>query len=277
MNIGNKVTSAVATLQPRSLGRRGLIVAATAGLVAGGGGIAFAQQISAGSPIASGVIHGCYTSHATNGSHVFELQNAGTKCPSGTTAITWNEKGPQGPVGKTGATGPAGPKGATGSTGPTGATGSTGATGATGSTGATGQQGPAGESYGDFSTFSSLPISLGSAGAGTYVPVLSTQDVAETGDYYVAANVDGYVQSGDTIECEVDGDMSTNVAEVGPVSQASYQDVSVVNDVEVTAGSAITISCASVAGNKNTSVDSGGVTATLINVSNAASSSVARR
>jgi hypothetical protein len=52
------------------------------------------------SPIdSSGVIHGCYTSTATNGSHKIVLQDVGTSCPSGTTAIKWNQKGPAGPQG----------------------------------------------------------------------------------------------------------------------------------------------------------------------------------
>jgi len=35
----------------------------------------------------SGVISGCYTTKALNGSHVLGLQDAGTTCPAGTTAI----------------------------------------------------------------------------------------------------------------------------------------------------------------------------------------------
>ena len=44
-----------------------------------------------------GVISGCYTTKALNGSHVLVLQDAGTTCPDGTTAIKWNQTGPQGP------------------------------------------------------------------------------------------------------------------------------------------------------------------------------------
>lgn len=62
------------------------------------------------SPIdGSGAIHGCYTTTATNGSHKIVLQNVGTSCPSGTTAIKWNQKGPAGPTGPQGPPGPAGP------------------------------------------------------------------------------------------------------------------------------------------------------------------------
>jgi hypothetical protein len=35
----------------------------------------------------SGVISRCYTTKALNGSHVLVLQDAGTTCPAGTTAI----------------------------------------------------------------------------------------------------------------------------------------------------------------------------------------------
>ena len=61
---------------------------------------------SSSSPIdSSGVIHGCYSTNAVNGSHTITLQNAGTGCPQGATAVTWNQKGAAGPAG---ARGPAG-------------------------------------------------------------------------------------------------------------------------------------------------------------------------
>jgi hypothetical protein len=85
-------------------------------MLLGGGTAAFAT-ITTG-PVSDGVIHGCYKTAATNGSHSLVLQNTGTHCPSGDTAIKWNERGPAGPQG------PQGPKGATG---PAGASG-TGAT-----------------------------------------------------------------------------------------------------------------------------------------------------
>ena len=92
-----------------------------------------------GGPVdGSGVIHGCWTNTAVNGTHAFVLQDAGTACPKGTTAITWNQQGPAGPAGPTGATGPAGPAGAVGATGPQGPPGLKGDTGATGAPGAPG-------------------------------------------------------------------------------------------------------------------------------------------
>lgn len=86
-----------------------LTIAAALALVAGG--TAAGAAIASGPVDSSGVIHGCYTTTAIGGSHTFKLQNAGTRCPAGTTAIMWNEKGPQGPAGPQGPTGPQGPSG----------------------------------------------------------------------------------------------------------------------------------------------------------------------
>jgi hypothetical protein len=71
-------------------------------------GGAAAGAVAAGPIDSSGVIHGCYYPASTGGSHKIVLQNAGTKCPSGTSAIKWNRTGPAGPAG------PAGPPGAPG-------------------------------------------------------------------------------------------------------------------------------------------------------------------
>jgi hypothetical protein len=86
------------------LPRKALVIGgAAAALLAAG---TAAGAAIAASPIdSSGVIHGCYTTQALNGSHVFVLQDAGTSCPRGTTAISWNQQGPQGPPGQNGANG----------------------------------------------------------------------------------------------------------------------------------------------------------------------------
>lgn len=118
------------------LPRRVLAISAGALLLLGGGTAAFAT-ITAG-PVSGGVIYGCYTTAATDGSHTLVLQNTGTSCPRGDTAIKWNQQGPTGPRG------PQGPKGATGATGPAGPPGPAGQTGATGPAGPAGPQGPAG-------------------------------------------------------------------------------------------------------------------------------------
>jgi hypothetical protein len=106
------------------LKRRYVIPAIVVALLAGGTTAAVAAV--AASPVdSSGVIHGCYTNAAINGSHALVLQDAGTNCPRGTTAISWAVQGPAGPAGAAGpigATGPVGPVGAAGPTGPAGPT-----------------------------------------------------------------------------------------------------------------------------------------------------------
>ena len=135
------------------IGRKIIIAGAVTLVLAAGSGIATAAVISSPSPVdSSGVIHGCWRNAALKGSHFFVLQNAGTSCPKGTTAISWNERGPAGPAGAKGPAGPAGAAGsagaagATGPAGPTGATGAAGPTGPAGATGPAGQTGPAGTS-----------------------------------------------------------------------------------------------------------------------------------
>lgn len=107
-----------------------LATGATIALTIGG---TTAYAAVAGGPVDSGgVVHGCFTNAAIKGSHALVLQDAGTTCPSGTTAVTWNQQGPAGATGAVGATGPAGPQGPAGSDG------------APGPAGATGPQGPPG-------------------------------------------------------------------------------------------------------------------------------------
>ena len=94
-----------------------IAIAGAAALTLAAGGTTADATITVGPVDSSGVIHGCYTSQALNGSHVFVLQDAGTNCPKGTTAISWNQEGPAGPAGATGPagnTGPAGPQGPAG-------------------------------------------------------------------------------------------------------------------------------------------------------------------
>jgi hypothetical protein len=127
--------------------RMGLLTAGLAVTLVAGGGTALA--VSAGPVSSSGVINGCYTTAEVDGSHALVLQDTGTTCPKGTTAIQWNQAGPAGPAGAVGAVGATGATGATGPQGPAGATGPQGPAGATGPqgpAGATGPQGPAGPS-----------------------------------------------------------------------------------------------------------------------------------
>ena len=97
--------------QPRL---RTVLIGTGAALALVAGGTA-AYAVTAGPIDSSGVIHGCYTNTATNGSHKIVLQNVGTSCQSGTTAIKWNQKGPQGPQG---IQGPPGSQGIQGPPGP---------------------------------------------------------------------------------------------------------------------------------------------------------------
>jgi hypothetical protein len=90
-----------------------MIIAASATLALTGAGAAGAAI--AASPVSpGGTIDGCYTNAAVNGTHAVVLENQGITCPSGTTAVNWNEQGPAGPAGTqgpAGAQGPAGPAG----------------------------------------------------------------------------------------------------------------------------------------------------------------------
>src|SRR5689334_24491404 len=80
-----------------------ILISAGAGFALLAGGTAAGAAIAGGPVDGSGVIHGCWTNTAVNGTHVFVLQDAGTTCPKGTTAISWNQQG------RAGAAGPAGP------------------------------------------------------------------------------------------------------------------------------------------------------------------------
>jgi len=102
---------------------RRVVITGAAALTLVAGGTAAGAAIAGGPVDSHGVIYGCYTTKAANGTHALVLQDAGTTCPSGTTAIQWNQQGPAGPQGSQGPKGdpgPAGPPGATGAQGPQG-------------------------------------------------------------------------------------------------------------------------------------------------------------
>jgi Collagen triple helix repeat (20 copies) len=117
------------------------VITGAAALALVAGGTAAIAAIASGPVDSSGVIHGCWTNAAVNGTHVFVLQDAGTTCPKGTTAITWNQQGPTGPAGAAGPEGPPGPAGNDGAQGPAGPAGPTGPQGATGPQGPSGTSG----------------------------------------------------------------------------------------------------------------------------------------
>src|SRR5450755_3184735 len=120
------------------MGMRARTVVLTAGITAvlAVGGTAYGAI--AGGPVDSGgVVHGCFTNAEVHGSHALILQDAGSTCPKGTTAVSWNEQG---------AAGAAGPAGPSGPAGPAGPGGNPGAQGLAGPAGPDGPAGPAGTS-----------------------------------------------------------------------------------------------------------------------------------
>ena len=119
--------------------RHFLLVAGIPSLLLAIGGVAGAAITA--SPVSGGVIYGCYAKSTVNGAHSLILQNKGTSCPEGDTAISWTERGAAGPAGMAGPVGPQGPAGSAGQAGPTGPQGPAGSAGAAG---ATGPQGPPG-------------------------------------------------------------------------------------------------------------------------------------
>lgn len=71
---------------------RMVLVATGAAATLAIGGTAYGAV--AGGPVdSSGVVDGCYANLAIKGSHALVLQDAGTTCPKGTTAVTWNQQG----------------------------------------------------------------------------------------------------------------------------------------------------------------------------------------
>jgi hypothetical protein len=104
------------------------------------GGVAYATI-----PSSSGVINGCYEKR-TGILRVIDAQ-AGAKCLSIETPISWNQQGLKGDPGVAGPIGPAGAQGAPGAqgeAGPRGETGPKGEPGEVGTQGDPGPQGPAG-------------------------------------------------------------------------------------------------------------------------------------
>lgn len=73
--------------------KTGVILASGAALALVGGVLAYASI-----PDAGGVINGCYKDGALNKGSLYVIDSAET-CPSGYTALNWNQTGPQGPAG----------------------------------------------------------------------------------------------------------------------------------------------------------------------------------
>lgn len=90
---------------------RRLILPAAIILALGVGVIAYASI-----PGPDGVIHACYKNNNPAQGAIIAIDHTAS-CPSGYTALNWNQTGPQGPVGPQGATGPQGPAGQDGVSG----------------------------------------------------------------------------------------------------------------------------------------------------------------
>jgi hypothetical protein len=89
------------------LPRRMLLITGAASLLLGGGTGAFAAMVTG--PVNGGVIYGCYVTRGDSGRHPLVLQNKGTICANGDTAVKWRQKGPRGSAGPAGPPGPVGP------------------------------------------------------------------------------------------------------------------------------------------------------------------------
>ena len=100
--------------------RTGLVIGGVAAAVVLVGGAATALAASPSPENASGVITGCYTTSEVNGTHALVLQDAGTSCPRGTTALSWNQTGLAGQNGTNGSNGTAGTDGTDGTNGTNG-------------------------------------------------------------------------------------------------------------------------------------------------------------
>jgi hypothetical protein len=149
-------------------------------LAAGALVLIFSVAVHASVPDSGGVIHSCYDT--VNGK-VSILDSATATCDKHTTALSWNQTGPQGPRGFTGSQGVTGQ---TGSQGPQGLQGTQGPQGAKGDTGIAGAAG-ASDLY--------IAREGGSVLASSGVQVLSLSVPA--GSYAVTAKLDALDQDGD--------------------------------------------------------------------------------
>jgi hypothetical protein len=165
-------------------------------------------------PDANGIIHGCYDNKGTvHALKVIDTASTAT-CPGGSTALNWNQTGPQGPQGAPGAAGQAGP------------------------------QGPAGVSHA-YQVTSTGAISLSSATLTTVVSL-----TLPPGDYLLSGIVNVNDVGGEQAECSV----YSGPQEAGPISGLSLftleggadeVDVPVTGYVVLGAPSTITLGCTS--------------------------------
>jgi hypothetical protein len=211
--------------------RSRILLAAVAAVGLVSGGTAAAAGLAASPVDGSGVIHGCWTTKAVNGgSHAFVLRNAGTACPAGTTAITWNKAGPAGPQGPQGIQGPQGPSGVL--------------------KGASGN------------TATQVPLST----AQTLAVAMSASAVPLTGDYYVDAVAMLVVDSGDTVSCilAVNGNALGAYSSVGPTATKTYETLPLRGEINMAAGDVPQVMCTGYTGSQITNFYNGSMTAMLM-------------
>jgi hypothetical protein len=142
----------------------GAVLTATAALIGGGTAAAAAVVSPGGVPDAAGVVHGCYTTHATFKPVVLIDPSKGTSCPGGFSSLNFNQTGPQGAQGIPGPTGPQGAMGLPGAAGTNGTNGLPGLSGVTGYEVVT--QATSGMNAGDVATATCPPGKLALSGSG---------------------------------------------------------------------------------------------------------------
>ena len=228
---------------PHWFGAGAVVVSGAVVAMLGASGVAAAS----GSPAAgktdataTGTIKACYKT-TTSPSTIKRIPGS-SKCPSGSSTLTWNQAGPQGPQGPTGPQGPAGPQGSQGPAGP---------------------QGPAGISVGTAGT-SGTSVVLNQAQ--TLKPVLSASAVPTSGTYYVNASVMLVVAQGDTVTCILadNGNPIGAFSTVGPVANQTYETLPLSGAIGLASGDTVQVQCTDYTANSTTSFYDGGITSVLI-------------
>lgn len=173
--------------------------------------------------------YGC----VNNSTGAIRIVSKGTVCKSTEHKINWNQVGPQGPQG------PKGPQGAQGPQGP---------------------QGPPGMSVG---YSAQCDISCGIKLVGFPGTRIATTNAVGAGTYYVSSSTLLGITAGDPAFCFVTtADTGAMHTEGGSVSQG-YQQSSTTDVFSVSAGDAFELYCYD--SNATSTVESAGITATLIN------------
>ena len=193
---------------------------------------------------ASTIYYGC----VTNSTGAIRIVSKTTVCKSTEHKIQWNQIGPQGPAGPQGPQGPQGAQGPQGPQGPKGAQGPAG------------PQGPPGISVGNFAA-------AGSTFIGSAAVVAQTNPVKTTGTYYVNATALLAIDAADSAAyCYVTtGSSGVQDGIYGGSSNAGqFEQASIADAWNVSAGDVVQMVCYSNAGDSNTYVYNASLTATLI-------------